>query len=517
MNPGKKRPMLNRPILLFILIAVFSAMLTACAAVDIALREGEIAAQKENGTIQMGVSVEGIDIGGLTYSQAQLKMKEAEIIAAESLFIEVKLGDGSERLKAGEGFNVAFNTEDVLEQAILIGHVINAVLPDTEQQVQADKYALKLGNTIDTAPVKGKVKQWAEKYNRAPVDASATPLTKPDANTSKTGSSANAKAGQEGYFKYTGGRNGAVLKEEELVSALKAKLEARDFTPTDALFDTKPPGITIEQLKKITLPVASFTTKFQGSPLDRAGRVYNIAKAAGLINAKTILPAEEFSVNAALGARTEGGGWKLAPGIENGQYTDQAGGGVCQVSSTLFNAVLMADIDVKTMKRSHHSWPSSYVDIGRDATISTGAPDFRFTNNKTTPLYLFTTVDKNKKYITVEIYGEPLAQGMTIKITSKQLSSTPPNPRVEYQMDPSLPKGTIREARPAHNKKTSVTYREYWLNGKLVKRVQIFSDTYKAFPQLFLYAKGVDPHATPAPGKTPGPVPSKMPFPNPSL
>lgn len=508
MNSDRKERKGRTRIIFLIIIAALAAILSACAAVDSALKEEEIAALKDSGTFQSGVSVEGIDIGGLTYDQALLKLKDAEKKIQDSLSIEVRLGDDKSFLKAGDGFNITFNTEDVLEQAILIGHGKSAAQLDMALQAMADQYALSLAYTLDPAPIAEKVKQWAESAYRAPVDATATPLTKLDANKSKTGSSANNAKGQEGYFKYTEGQSGAVLKQNELIDTLQSKLETRDFAPVDAPFDIQQPKVTIDQLKLITQQVTSFTTKFQGSPLDKPNRMYNIAKAAGLINARTILPGEEFSINGTLGPRTTDGGWKLASGIENGQYTDQAGGGVCQVSTTLFNAILMADIDIATMKRSHHSWPSSYVDIGRDATISTGAPDFCFTNNKSTPLYLFTSVDKNQKYITVEIYGEPLPDGMKIKITSKQLSTTPPNPKVEYQMDATLPKGAIREARPAHNKRTSVTYREYWQDGKLVKRVQIFSDTYKAFPQLILYAKGVNPTATPTPGKPPLPTPS---------
>lgn len=489
----------KRLIMLIIIVTLLAIIFSACAAVENALKEKEKAVIKTNGTFQDGITIEGTPLGGLTYSQAMQKMQDAEKKIEDSLSIEVDMGDFTGFLKSGDGFNISFNTEKVLDEAILADRINSAAQPDITREASAGEYAFKLPYTIDPSPVADKVKQWGASCHRAPVDATAVPLKKPDANQSKTGSSANPIKGQEGYFQYTEGQNGMELKQDELVAMLTEKLQKGDFTPVSAPFETIAPQVGIDQLKKITQQVSTFTTRFKGSPLDRASRMHNIAKAAGLINAQTIMPGVKFSINDILGPRTEAGGWKMAPGIENGQYTDQAGGGVCQVSTTLFNAVLMADIDTDTMNRSHHSWPSSYVDIGRDATISTGAPDFCFTNNKSTPIYVFTTVDMNEKYITVEIYGEPLREGLKIKITSKQLSSSPPKPAVEYQKDSTLPPKTIKEVRPAHNKRTSVTYKEYWQDGKMIKKIQIFSDTYKAFPRLILYSKDINPTASPSP------------------
>ncbi|HBU13224.1 MAG TPA: vanomycin resistance protein VanB, partial [Clostridiales bacterium] len=100
----------------------------------------------------------------------------------------------------------------------------------------------------------------------------------------------------------------------------------------------------------------------------------NIWKMSDIINGVKVEPGETWSINEEAGPRTYNLGWQGAPGISDGEYKEEAGGGICQVSSTLYNAVLRAELEI--VERKHHSWPLDYIDGGLDATISTGAPDF---------------------------------------------------------------------------------------------------------------------------------------------
>lgn len=144
-----------------------------------------------------------------------------------------------------------------------------------------------------------------------------------------------------------------------------------------------PPPRTVEELKLVTQFRSEFQTSFGGSRAARnEKRVGNIQNAATLLNGAKVEPGEEFNFNAFIGPRTEEGGWPLAPGIVSGErYEDQAGGGICQVSTTLYNALLRAgasmqrgstleeilaqDVEgISITERRHHSWPSSYVDKG---------------------------------------------------------------------------------------------------------------------------------------------------------
>ena len=197
-----------------------------------------------------------------------------------------------------------------------------------------------------------------------------------------------------------------------------------------------------------------------------------------LIDGTTIAPGEEFDMNAILGPRNAENGWKEATGIRDAVYVQEYGGGVCQVSSTLYNAVLMADLRVTD--RTHHSWPLGYVDIGRDATISTGGPNFKFQNTQEVPITIGAQTDKEKKKITISVYGRPLADGVTIQISSKKVE-TLPEPETEVIVDESLAPGIQQVVREPRRGSVAVTYKEYYdANGNLLHKEQVTKDKYRS-------------------------------------
>jgi vancomycin resistance protein YoaR len=153
-----------------------------------------------------------------------------------------------------------------------------------------------------------------------------------------------------------------------------------------------------ELIKKTQL-LYTFTTYFDG---DNAGRAANIKLAAQKING-TILPAgESFSFNSVVGARTAQNGFNIAKIIEDGKYLDGVGGGVCQVSTTLYNAALLSGLEI--VEYHPHSLSVGYVSPSRDAMVSGNYFDLKFKNNKLTPIYIRTNVDGGS--VTCSIYGE---------------------------------------------------------------------------------------------------------------
>ena len=174
--------------------------------------------------------------------------------------------------------------------------------------------------------------------------------------------------------------------------------------------------------------------------------------------------------------RTKENGYYLAPAIRNGTYEKEYGGGVCQVSSTLFNAVMMADLPVT--ERHHHSWPMTYVPIGRDATIATGYKDFKFVNDTEGELVIFARLDAKAKTITVKLYGIHSTAFDHIVITSKRTGSLPAK-GTKVLLDESLSSGSRVEERKERRGKTSVTYKEYYdAAGKLIRRETAYEDSY---------------------------------------
>ena len=158
-------------------------------------------------------------------------------------------------------------------------------------------------------------------------------------------------------------------------------------------------AVTIDDLKKNTVKRASFTTTYYNSG---ANRCFNIAKAATALDGVTVGVGETFSFNNTVGPRTEQSGYKTSKVILDGNYTEGVGGGVCQVSTTLYNALLLAGF---IPKASQHSLISSYVKAGFDAMVSYGVADLTFINDTDHPIYISAVAEG--KSITFTIYGEP--------------------------------------------------------------------------------------------------------------
>ncbi len=276
---------------------------------------------------------------------------------------------------------------------------------------------------------------------------------------------------------------GQRIDEEALQEAL-----ATADTVSRITVDLQPvaASVTSEELKARYTLLSEFSTSFKGSTLGRKNRVNNMALAASRINGIVLEPGEEFSMNKTILDRTKENGYYLAPAIRNGTYEKEYGGGVCQVSSTLFNAVMMADLTVT--ERHHHSWPMHYVPIGRDATIATGYKDFKFVNSTEGELVIFAHLDKKAKKVTIRLYGIHSSDFDHIVIVSKRTGSLPAK-GTKVRLDESLSAGSRVEERKERRGKTSVTYKEYYdAAGKLIRREKVYEDSYPSIEGLVYVA-----------------------------
>ena len=143
------------------------------------------------------------------------------------------------------------------------------------------------------------------------------------------------------------------------------------------------PAVSEEALKEIDGELGHYTTHFGGTGANRGS---NIAIAAGRIDGTLLAPNEVFSYNKIVGPRIASAGFKDAPVILKGELVPGIGGGICQVSSTLYNAALLSNL--KIVRRSHHAFPVHYLPAGRDATVVDGSIDFQFQNNTDSPIYI---------------------------------------------------------------------------------------------------------------------------------
>lgn len=447
--------------------------------IDRPLSDEDKAQLKQTLVYRDGVSVAGVDLSGMTYDQALQAVKPAKQKMHDAATIELVYEDQKWDLTA-EGMKFHYDWEEQLENALFIGH--QGSLVTQWSQLGAETLDFPVTYTYEESLVRKAVDAVVDEINSPPVE--------PYAEINKTGSG--------GRFLYHEGSQGLETKESEVFAAVMAQLENEKHTPITLKVVLTEPKMTVEDVQECTKYVSGFTTSVGGTQ----NRRDNVKKLAGIINGTVVKSGEEFSVNAFAGVRTEEAGWKLAPGIENGTYTDQPGGGVCQVSSTLYNAVLLGDF--KVTDRTHHSWPSSYVKIGRDATISSYAPDFKFVNNQDTPIYIFAYASNTQ--CSVEIYGKPL--DYTIVLESVVTETIDP-PKPKKTEDPALEMGEEDEIAPSKSGFRVEVYKYYYKDGKQIDKVLDHRDYYRPFQGEI--AVGTMPTPTPSPTPSATKVPKTSP------
>lgn len=271
-------------------------------------------------------------------------------------------------------------------------------------------------------------------------------------------------------------QNGRELDVTALRNLLLQANVAAGNIQIDLPFIETIPKQTEAALMQDRVLLAEYATSFDSSGLKKAERVHNLEKAAALLNGTVLQPDETGYLNEILGERNKKNGWKMANAISGGIYVEEYGGGVCQVSSTLFNVWMLADLEV--VKRYHHSWPMSYVPAGRDATITTGQKDFVFKNNSEAPLYIFAAVDKEALTVSVKVYGKKTGDWASIEIKSETIKELAA-PDTIIKLDESLPAKTKEEHKRKRDGRITRTWRIYKdADGKELSRNMLYEDTY---------------------------------------
>ena len=234
------------------------------------------------------------------------------------------------------------------------------------------------------------------------------------------------------------------------------------------------PQVTTENLEKELFSdvLGTFKTTYNASNTNRST---NLALAANSINNKIYLPGEEFSYNKELGERTAARGYKEAHVYSGGEVVDGLGGGICQISSTLYNAVLKADLEV-TLRKNHMFWPE-YVKPSFDATVVWNSIDFKFKNNRKTPIKIVASAKGG--VATVTIYGKKVEGEPTVELLSVVKQEI--KPTTITRNDPTLEEGKQVVSQSPVVGYVSEGYKVYKdANGKEIKRVLISQDSYQA-------------------------------------
>jgi len=242
------------------------------------------------------------------------------------------------------------------------------------------------------------------------------------------------------------------------------------------------PARTASDLRemRVIAEVSSFSTTFAPSP---PGRVHNIRLAATALDGVLLEPGSEFSFNSAVGETGATQGYLPAPVIIDGEITDGVGGGVCQVSSTLYNAVLLAGLQV--VERAGHSLAVGYVPPGRDAAVAYGWLDLRFQSDPGRGIWIRTFVNGNR--LTIRLFGEP-APGKEIKLVTTDLEIIPRN--TIYTETDSLPAGTREQAKVGQDGYRVNAWRVIYLDGSEIGRELLSRNIYRPVPDEILVGTG---------------------------
>ncbi len=410
----------------------------------------------DRATFYPGVSVESVDLSQMTLEQAQAEWAARDQRARDALTLKLVLGERTWDVDA-ESLGYHSNYEQAITSAWSVGRY--GTLEERYQVVNS----LTSDDWRRDFPVERGLDENHALQGLTPL---ANALSVPVVNAAVLDFNEKDRS-----FTFTDSRPGAEVDPNELLDSIK-KAAASGARTVRINRREVPPLDTARTLADTYGQISSASTD---AGFSTSNRLANLKLSTAGLNGLRIEPGETFSFNKTLGKRTAKKGYKPAGAYENGITTNQLGGGICQVSTTLFNAVAKADM--KIVERAPHSRPSSYVGLGKDAAVNWPNQDFRFTNTSDYPIYITASLSKSKK-VQMAVYGKKLPGGVTIQITSEKTAEYPAKAD-QVTKDPNLLPGERVVVEAARNGYRAVTYRVYLdAKGKQLKKVELCKSYY---------------------------------------
>ena len=420
------------------------------------LAAGAPALADETDTISKNVYIGGVNVSGMTEEQAT-KAVEEKLGKGTGGNYTVKIGDETTTATA-ENFGMEWTNREVVHEAMEVakgGNLIKQYKDKKDLQVEPKNF--EVAYAPNEQAVKTYVEKLAEEYNR---DAEEGDIT-----------FAN------GYPEVTGGETGIAVNVDQSVSSIMKALEG-DGTELTVVAEVQKPSVTKEELSQVKDVLGTATT-YYGSSYERNT---NVEVGASKINGTLIMPGETFSVTAAVTPFNADNGYYPAPSYESGQVVDTYGGGICQVSTTLYNAVLKAELQVD--ERHNHTMLVSYVDPSKDAAIAEGLMDFIFTNNTDAPIYIYGVGYQGTLNFT--IYGhETRDPNRSISFRSETLSQTDASTNVKLVAKSDQNIGYLNQTQSAHQGLEAVLWKDIVNADGTTDTVQVNSSSYQASPAIY--------------------------------
>lgn len=411
-------------------------------------------------TFYDGTTVDGVNVSGMTLQQA-LDHFEHQVEPAHRQ-AAVVLDDGTK--VTAEQLGYSSNYRDVLTGAWSIGRTGSLV--ERYARVQESMRVPAAHQVMRIAYDDQLVRQYAAQVAQQ-VDQPARDAGLKDFNV-------------ETYeFEFEPEQVGYTLNQESLVASIENAL-ANGGGNINMVIATVAPQITQETVASQYGMISSAITNASSSS---SNRLSNIRQALKAINGMWLDPGESFSFNQVVGQRTTERGYKTATAYSGGKVTEEVGGGICQVSTTLFNAAVKANLKID--ERHPHSLTVSYVDLGKDAAVDWENKDLKFTNNSDDRIYIccYLTDDKRVRF---GIFGKLLPDGMSITVEGKKTGNV--DYRTEYQMNFTLFSGQTRILQQGKQGYKATAYKIWWdANGNEIKREELCKSSYQATPEIIEY------------------------------
>ncbi len=429
-------------------------MIAMCSAL---LFGRNVAAQGEE-VIHDGIYVDTVDISGMTPDEAKAAV-ESHLAALENTTITLQAVEGHEVEVTAGDLGIAWGNPEILEEATNYANKGNVIARyKAREDLKQDNVVLEMMFTFSESKIRSVIAEQCTAFDVMPQNPTISRVND--------------------EFVIEDGIAGAVVDVEDSVDLVMEDLaENWACEPITVALSAviAEPEISTDDLKAIKDVLGTFTTSYSAV----AARSANVENGCNLINGTIVMPGEEFSTYDTVKPFTAANGYYMAGSYLNGMVVDSMGGGICQVSTTLYNAVLLSELEVT--ERNPHSMVVSYVNVSADAAISEGAgKDFKFKNNSDYPIYIEGVAGSRK--ITFTIYGvDNRAENRTVEYQSEILQViNPENENIIPATNQGVGYVNVQSAHIGYKARLWKIVKE---NGVEVSREQVNSSSYKMSPR----------------------------------
>jgi vancomycin resistance protein YoaR len=439
---------------LFLAAALMAAAAASVVGFMSYSRYMDMKAEVDKPEIYKNIFINGVDVGGLSKPDALAKVGKAFMGELSERTVAV-VGGGKEFIyKFGE-FSPKLEFAKAVEQAH--AYAREGTLEERYSRIMAlenvpYEITYEPPYSYDPSAVKDKIAVIADHVRVEPKNATIDR--------------------KDGEYIITKEEPGTEMDVDGTAEEVKKLLASRQEGAVEALKRSVPAELDVEHVSQAKSLIGSFSTKFSAGA---NGRNINITNAASKVNNRTLQPGEIFSTNEALGPTTAENGYAPAPVIINGKLEDDLGGGVCQVSSTLYNAVLHAELEI--VERTNHSLKVGYLPYAYDATLAGDYLDFKFKNDTDLPVFVEAFISGSE--LVCNIYGKEIHDpGRTLEFFNEHMETVPPKGETVIS-DPGLPQGQRVVLTAAKDGVRYNLYKNVYENGVKVSTTQVNSSYYR--------------------------------------